>query len=311
MAFSTSTVLTKPNFFIVGAPKSGTTALLSYLGEHQKVFMPQPHSMEPFHFATDLNATGGIVSRDDYLRLFARARPDHVAVGEKSVWYMYSDVAIAQIRDFEPEARLIASIRNPVDLVASLHGQFCFDMAENQPDFEAAWNLQEKRRNGLPVPPSCPHWKMLMYRDVGCMAPQIERMLGIFPRAQVKLIVFDDLIADPRAVYTDLLAFLGVPDDGRTDFPPENAARVHRWPWLAQAMVATKYGLRRAPLQPVIRPVLDALAPVKDYLRRINRIPRPRPPLRPEFREELVRTFRADVERLEEILGRRLDRWKT
>ena len=79
----------KPNFFIIGAPKCGTTALARYLSEHNDIFMCQPK--EPNYFSSDLPMRQpGVESIDEYLNLFSDADDSCKAVGEASVWYLYS-----------------------------------------------------------------------------------------------------------------------------------------------------------------------------------------------------------------------------
>jgi hypothetical protein len=129
----------RPNFFIVGAPKCGTTALYEYLRLHPNIFMPQ--YKEPHSFATDLGAYPLIKSPDAYAELFRDACGRHLRVGEASVYYLRSSTAIANIHDFDPEAKIIALFRNPVDLVHALHAQLLYVGEEVVPDFEAAWRL--------------------------------------------------------------------------------------------------------------------------------------------------------------------------
>ncbi len=123
-----------PNFFIVGAPKCGTTALYEYLRPHPSIFMPR--HKEPHYFASDLGTYPFIKTLDDYRRLFDGAGPQHLRVGEASVYYLRSTTAIANIRAFNPDAKLIAMFRNPVEMVHSLHSQLLYVAEENESDFE-------------------------------------------------------------------------------------------------------------------------------------------------------------------------------
>ena len=129
----------KPNFFIVGAPKCGTTALYRYLRLHPNIYMPA--KKEPHFFAQDLGSYPAIKTMDQYSALFAGAEPRHTGIGEASVYYLRSTVAIPNIRAFNPEARLIAMFRNPVEMVHSFHSQLLYWSEESVTDFEAAWRL--------------------------------------------------------------------------------------------------------------------------------------------------------------------------
>ena len=109
----------KPNFFIVGGPKCGTTSLWSWLRTHPDIFMS--HLKEPNFFNSDDNL--GISGLTEYEALFRDARVSHTAVGEASVWYLSSPVAVQNILRFEPEARFIVLLRNPIEMAVAMHSQ--------------------------------------------------------------------------------------------------------------------------------------------------------------------------------------------
>jgi hypothetical protein len=111
----------EPNFFIVGAPKCGTSALAGYLREHPDCFMCWPK--EPLFFCEDLSGIRQVESLPEYLHLFADAPPGVRAVGEASAMYFYSQVAIARVRECFASARLIVMLRSPIDLVEAFHAQ--------------------------------------------------------------------------------------------------------------------------------------------------------------------------------------------
>jgi hypothetical protein len=117
-------VAVKPNFFIVGAPKCGTTALYEYLQPHPRIFLSR--IKEPHYFARDLGSYPRIKTAQEYAGIFAESTSEHLALGEASVYYLRSAVAIPLIREFNPAARLIAMFRNPVDMVYSLHSQLLY-----------------------------------------------------------------------------------------------------------------------------------------------------------------------------------------
>lgn len=297
----------RPNFFIVGAPKCGTTALFDYLSSHPNVFLPA--FKEPHHFATDFPESRKFIrSREKYLEMFRRARPEHTAIGEASVLYLYSKVAIEGIHEFNPEARLIAMVRNPLDMVYSYYSVNRFHFDEDKDDFEEAWRLQDARRKGDCVPPSCIDPSVLMYGEITRMGAQIERMLGTFPRSQVKIVVFDDFVKDTRGSYLDVLKFLDLPDDGKTFFPRVNENKIHRFPvmakflfrppdWAAPVVNAMKRGVG-AQRQRIAAMVVDTI--MKSA---------PRESLRPEFRRELADYFRDDVSLLSRLTGHDLSHW--
>ena len=289
----------RPNFFIVGAPKCGTTALSHYLRRHPQIFFSLPK--EPHYFATDLPRYRMATHESAYLEYFRDAGPQHTAVGEGSVYYLYSTEALSRIRAFDPEAKIIVMLRNPVDMVYSLHAQLLYSGNETERDFARAWGLQELRARGHHVPPKCHDVKILMYREVASLGAQCQRLLEVFPRRQVKFVHFEDFKARTAEVYGDVLAFLGVEPDGRRHFEPVNESKVHRFQRLGQftqrppaALVrlgghcARMLGLRRLGL---LR-----------RLREVNSQPYARPPLDPALRQRLTEVFRDDTLRLARVL---------
>jgi hypothetical protein len=111
----------KPDFFIVGAPRSGTSSMMNYLEEHPDIFMARPPGDEPHFFGTDLSAPWSIADERSYLSLFDDAK-DEIRAGEKSVSYLYSKRAAVEIKEFQPSAKIIIMLRNPVDVIYSIHG---------------------------------------------------------------------------------------------------------------------------------------------------------------------------------------------
>ncbi len=298
----------QPNFFIVGAPKCGTTALSEYLREHPQVFVSQPK--EPHYFCADFDYyyAPGQRRLEHYLRLFDGAGEGDRAVGEASVWYLYSTEAGPAIREFDPGARVVAMVRNPLEMVPSLHSQMHYMLDEDVADLEEAWRLQDDRAEGCCVPDSCRVPEFLLYGPAASLGAQITRLYQSIPPEQVLVIPIDDLREDAGAVYRRVLRFLDVPDDGRTSFPAVNQNKAHR----ARAVARLT---QRPP-----RPLVQAVGGVKrvigverlgalDRVRARNRVVRGRGSIDPAFRSELAAYFRDDVARLEELLGRDLSAW--
>ncbi len=303
----------RPNFFISGAPRCGTTALYAYLSEHPQVFMSEVKELN--YFAADFPHLHKITFRNeaDYLRLFDRAAEQHLAVGEASPFYLYSDVAFERMRAFDPQARVLLTLRNPVDFIHSYHQLNLSLLRENEPDLAKAWDLQEARRRGEHLPPSAREPRLLLYGEMGRFSVYVRRLFAIFPREQVKIFLFDDLRRDTRQVYEDTLAFLDVPSDGRAVFPQINAGFENRSALLARLF---------HPPQPVYRlfmRVISIFGPnfmknvfrLYDRLERINTSKAKRGSLDPALRERLSAHFRPDIEILAELIDRDLSHWLT
>lgn len=287
------------NFFIIGAPKCGTTALWEYLDTHPHIFMPP---MKEPHFYNLDQAYHAVENREAYAALFADAPATAKILGEASVWYLYSKVAVPEILKVVEDPRFVVMLRNPVDMFPSLHEQLTVSGRETIQDPEAAWAAQERRRRGIDVPKNCVEPLHLQYHDVCSLGGQLQRLLAVAPRERVHWILFDDFARNTHAEYLKVLAFLGLEDDGRDAFPRINSAKA----------------LRSRPLQRLIRIVrrlkratgIRASLGLVDRMKHVNIDYRDRAPLRPEFRAELMRAFTDDILKLEQITGRDLSAWR-
>src|SRR5271170_3647810 len=108
-----------PEFFIIGAPKCGTTSLALYLARHRQIFIPT--IKEPHYFLTDLRRPGRVSNQRSYETLFKRAGAHHRISGEASVFYLLSRAAVPNILCFNPHAKFIVMVRSPLEMVVSLH----------------------------------------------------------------------------------------------------------------------------------------------------------------------------------------------
>jgi hypothetical protein len=299
-----------PDLYIIGAPKCGTTSLYEYLRKHHQVFLPEVK--EPCYFARDLAAdmTGSFMvyerDRDVYLRLFADAG-DALRIGEGSTRYLFSRDAPVLIHADQPEARIVAMLRNPVDMMYSLHDHKLASGTEDIEDFEQALAAEDDRRAGRRIPPmSNPH--LATYRDRARFAEQLERWLGVFRSERVHVMIFEDFIADPAAQYRRLLDFLGVDvGDVPQSFAAHNVAhgvRSRRLRALLHSPPVQWLAWRAAPrLVGEVRMHRLARAFAQSPLRRRRSS---RQPLSEDLRRRLEQELAPDVSRLSAMLGRDL-----
>lgn len=285
----------RPDFFIVGAPKCGTTALSQYLGEHPSVFMSFPK--EPHYFAEDMPKMRYVNNLNDYLKLFSNAGSDVARVGEASVWYLYSDAAIRNIFEFNPDSKIIVMLRNPVDMIYSMHSQAKMTLDEDIDDFRKAWDAREHRRAGRMIPKRCREPKNLQYGEIGKLGAQVERLLDVFPTKQVHFINFDDFRTKTRDCYESVLGFLQVQSDGRTEFQRINENKQHKLGVLAKFTQATPTTLVNLAMS-VKRMLRIERLSVLDEIRSFNTDMSSRPPLDDVFRSELCAYFEADTRKL-------------
>ena len=205
-----------PDFFIVGAPKCGTTAMTDYLAQHPEIGMcPRK---ETHFFAGDLYERLAVKrgqrppDQAHFLALFDHLQ-DRRTRGEASVWHLYSSVAPHEIKAFEPSAKVIVMLRNPAEMVPSLHSEFVYVGLEPVEDLEAALALDDDReRNGAPpgFPPSS-------YRSAIRYDEQLRRYLEVFGMERIHVILYDDFRDDTLGTYREVCKFLEV-DPG---FEPE------------------------------------------------------------------------------------------
>ncbi len=300
-----------PNFFIVGAPKSGTTALSTYLGDHRGIFFSRPKEL--FFWDSDFprsNEIHRIYNLETYLRFFDGAHNDHVVIGEGSTTYAQSDVAVKRIMEFNPSSKLIYMIRNPIEVAYAMHGELVRHHYEDEPDFEVAWELQDARRGGKRIPRNCfvPH--QLIYRDVVDYPRQLRRIRQHAPESQLKVIIFDDFASDTRLEYTGILKFLGLADDDRTQFPKLHEAKQFR-AGLVGRLVHNPPAMI-APL--VVRARTNYLKldeGKKKWIRQAFTKKSPRHTLDPTLRRRLAEELTATIMELSDLLDRDLRHWIT
>ena len=299
----------KPGFFVVGAPKCGTTVLDHYLRLHPEVFMARK---EMHFFGSDLHFGPQFYRRDEqaYLSEFEAADGRKLS-GESSVWYLSSERAAAEIKDFNPEAQIIIMLREPVEMLHSLYHQFLFDGNENLPTFEQALAAESDRREGRRLPRLNYFPRGLWYRQTVRFAEQVRRYFEIFGRNRVHVIVYDDLLADAPAVYGGVLKFLGLKpvqvDCGRevingNKFVKHQALRaLLNDPALRKAVLALRPWLPQA--------LFSALQKTESRLRKLNSRCAGRLPLDSELHRRLTEEFAPEVEKLGSLLGRDLSEW--
>jgi hypothetical protein len=204
-----------PDFFIVGHPKCGTTALHQMLRRHPQVHMPLK---EPRYFAPELRSRYRRVgpqslpdTREQYLALFAGAQPSQ-RLGEASPQYLRSRFAAGRIAEAAPDARIVAILREPASFLRSFHLQAVHNNVETQTDFAKAIALEDARRAGKHVPLLSQAPQALLYSDHVRYVEQLRRFHEAFGRERVLVLIYDDLRADNEGTVRRVLRFLDVDD---------------------------------------------------------------------------------------------------
>ena len=298
----------KPNLFIVGHPRCGTTALYSYLKGHPDVFMST--IKEPNFFQKDFHEESDRYHRKriffpfrketDYLKLYRKVRGESI-LGEASALNLYSKVAAQKIHEFNPDARIIIMLREPVSFVYSYHAQSTFSNGEHVYDFKDALSVENKRKQWkcLSKRVLVPSW--LFYSELVRYSDQVYRFLDVFDEPQVRIIIFDDFRKNTPKIFQQILDFLSVDPDYRHDFKVMNPNKQVRFPVL-------KYILETPALYRIPRKILshDAYSRLVQYYKTFIVTYQPRVPLDDDFRRELMRKFKPEVEKISDVIQRDL-----
>jgi hypothetical protein len=299
----------RPDFFIVGAPKCGTTAMSDYLAGHPDIFMARK---EMHFFGGDLRFAP---------HFYRRAEPEYLAEfdawdgqrrrGEASVWYLFSETAAAEIKAFNPSARILVLLREPVEMMYSLFNYFRFDGNEPLATFQEALAAEPDRRAGRRLGRQTHFAPGLVYHDVPRFATQLQRYFKVFGRERVRVVLHEDLAANPAAVYRDTLEFLEV-DSSHTlpMFERVNPAKTVRNRVLRAALNDPAVRSALLAIRPALpRPVFYGLHRVERLLNRFNSSVERPPPLELAIQARLRREFAPEVQQLSELLDRDLTHW--
>jgi hypothetical protein len=302
----------RPDFFIVGQPKSGTTALYEMLRPHPQIYMPD--SKEPWFLATELlercppRPGGTPATLQEYLSWFDSAGPGQL-IGEASALYLWSRTAAGRIFDLQPQARIIAVLREPASLLRSLHLQFVQTYVETETDFRKAISLEDSRREGRNISRHSYWPKALLYSDHARYVEQLHRYDSLFPRAQMLVLIYDDFRRDNEGTVRSVMRFLGVDDTLPIELSDANPSVQVRSRTLRDLMHAVSVG--RGPLSLGAKRAIKAVTP-RGARRSALRAAQsrllfvdPQPPDE-RFNAELRRRFKPEVVALSEYLGRDL-----
>lgn len=305
----------KPNFFIVGAPKCGTTSMSTYLSQHPEIFIAEK---DLHFFASDLIHPWRDIEKPEekYISYFANAG-DEKRLGDASVWCLYSKTAAYSIKEFCPSAKIIIMLRNPIDMLYSYYNFFYRLGKEDISDFKAALEAEPERKRGKRLP----QWlynndvgeffpiEGLFYREVVKYTLQVQRYFDCFGRDNVRVIIFDDFKTNTTESYRQTLAFLGVNENFQPEFQVNNPGKQRR---------VRSQTLRNIVKNPVSIWLVKTLIPRpgEGYLSKLltlwynlNNHYEPISPMNEKLKNQLKNEFIPEVEALSELLNRDLTIW--
>ncbi|MEM7619673.1 MAG: sulfotransferase [Pseudomonadota bacterium] len=280
--------MSEPNFFVVGAPKCATSSLYSYLQQHPNVFVPdvkEPH----FFSSPEVNETYYDVPRvqelSAYLSLY-RDGADMPLRGDFSPSYLFYPVAAERIYNFNPKARIIVMLRDPVKRALS---HYLMDVRLNYKKAELLDILRHPKE----------HVQFFReYVEVSQYATKLKVYLELFGVENVGVFLFEDFKADPHKVMSNILTFLGQDPSFTFDMEEKhNAYHMPKSQWVESFRQSTFWkGVRHrvpASLKNTIKPILDHTE---------------KPDMTRE--EDLLRQLlRSDVQALESVIGYKIQAW--
>lgn len=299
---STNIAVTKPNFFIVGGAKCGTTAMYEYLKAHPNIFMPD--IKEPNFFGKQENK-----DLSSYLEIFSGAKNEKM-IGEASPVYLISEIACNQIFEFNPAAKIIIMLRSPIDVLYSAYYQSRVSGREDISTFEAALSAGDNRLYGKKLPDGNPR---PIYRSYVRFTTSVKRYFDTFGRDNVHIIIYDDLQNDVVNVYKQTLEFLGVDTSFQPRFAVVNPSKQVRSKLLQQMLVYFRLSPLELKKSRIMK--LTQLLPAQSrtllyrILRSLYLAEQRPPPMDPDLRHRLQNEFLPEVQQLSELLGRDLTHW--
>jgi Sulfotransferase family len=302
------TPVTLPDFFIIGVPKAGTTALHVALARHPQLFLSRVK--EPKFFLCDGPPPRGggpgdakslrerIWRREDYEALFADA-PAGALRGESTPFYLHDPAAHRRIRDAVPHAKLIALLRDPIDRAHSNWAHLWSAGLEPQSDFVAACRLEQQRAEA--------GWAQFWrYLELGRYGEQLQRLYDVFPQDQVLVLRYRDLRTAPAESLERICRFLGVTPGLVTEITAANVT-THASDSFRNRLLATlvrvganAHGVLHGSWWPRVEPALS---------RHLQKEQRLRQPLTEEQRAQLLPAFVDDIRVLEDVTGDSFSDW--
>lgn len=310
---------------VVGAPRCGTTTLSHWMRRRPEICfskVKEPHffTLVPLVAAGDDELRTAV--EDGYLgRYFAECSPETKLLAEGSVSYLYAPERIVPLLKIWPDAKFVIALRDPFEVLPSVHQRLLVQGDETEREFTTAWRLQEARGRGRKIPKTCIDARQLQYLEVVRFGKHVARFFDIVGKERCHVTLFDDLREDPTAAYLDLFSYLGLPDDGYRDFRPHRKSQGFRFGWLQRLLKrpslitgaaltgdAFVYRLGSGPPKPPSRS-FRRIMKLRSALLDWNQVPSPRSELPVELRNEVRALLRDDVLQLSRLIGRNLDHW--
>ena len=233
----------KVDFFFIGFPKSGSTTFYYLLKAHPEIYSSE--IKEPKFFCTDINRELEknlgkdyfqlIKSEEEYSNLYQSAA--NKTKGDFNPFNIFSEDAPYNIFRYNPDAKIIISIREPISFLRSFHYQSLYRLIEDEPDFLKALSLEESRRANQNIPKYCHYPYYLYYSSLIDYKKYIKRYSDIFPHDNIKIVLFDDIEKNEISTYREILQFLNATNlEYVPSKPDRNPSHALRFVWLRKIL---------------------------------------------------------------------------
>ncbi len=197
----------KPNLFIVGFPRSGTTSLHNYLSKHKDIQMSR--IKEIAFFSKDFIKNKYVLdnwpcpkTNKEYLSFFKKSKKRYF--GESTPFYIFSNVAASEIYSHNPNSKIIIIIREPLDFLCSMYAWGATKGYEREKNFFDFLNRPVKMKS------NSINFKETVFMRTN-YSLYIKRFIKYFPKKNIKIILYDNLKKNPLETYKELLVFLNLP----------------------------------------------------------------------------------------------------
>ncbi len=305
-----------PNFFIIGAQKAGTTNLYYLLKQHPDIYFPEMKEPGYFYWTRYPEGVrwpngkvikGGVSDWQEYLQLYANAA-NAMVIGDASTIYLYDTESANAIKNAVPHAKIVAVVRDPVARAYSAYNFMRRNGKEPISTFDAALALEPERIAGGLAP-------NLHYVNRGLYGQQLRAWYGAFPREQIRIVLFEDLVGDPLSVCAELFTFLGVDSSFVPDL--KSAEGIHK----------NASGIPTGSINAKLRSWIWGSTPVSAFMKKLlpfqlrawvrisaRRVIGSRGLRKPEAlsstsRQRLRDKYRDDIRTLESLMGAQLPGW--
>ena len=260
-----------------------------------------PDAKEPHFFAQNLSARYcRIKTETEYLNLFKPATDEQIC-GEASVLYGYYPNCLKDILQWNPQAKFIVMIRDPVAFLPSYHRQLYNNMDEDILDCEQAYYAWEQRKKGYNVPKTNHDIDLLDYKQACSIGDYLTNITNIIPTQQLYIGLLDDMQGDPHSFYKEILKFLDVSIDHVPSFDKKNSAYVMQSRHLQKMQQSNNLVLK------LIKAMIKRTGmPIGAWIQRLNKKEQKTPPLSAEFKQKLYRDLQPQYNLIQQITKRDL-----